>query len=858
MKKNVPFLLFLFLIVAKGYGQDFMMQGWYWDYPKPDCYLPGSTSPYTGPSLAEEMALKAEEQAAAGFTMMWMPPLIKASFGDCSNGYDPKDLYDYGQDGISTGRTGLGSGNEVDLWIDALHQNNIYPIADVVYNHRDGGEWEDNPAVNDYIFYYPNGGGCGGFPATPYPVNGKVRYLLPLGGNSGHYVGNYYIKFKSASNNEGFAGKNYKLYFQTSMVGFQNLPPINEIEPNGGGECGQLFQEISLGVDILAIVDDNTVCNIDEFSFYLDSEHFNQDGDFLEIYIEEIGGSGTGIDIRPEGIFTTTASGDRIGDLVLQTRTDFTDMPSGLGPMNYLNFKPNGLNSTCMTGDLDFPYFFFDVEQAYITTGIEYDVWNKWLWNAVGIRGYRIDAVKHFPAWFVGILLNELHQADINPPLIVGEHFTSDAVVLKTWVDDVESSMTNAAREAINVRAFDFELRDHLRAACETFGFDVRNVFQSGMADRAGANGTNVVTFVNNHDFRYQDVYHETDPMLAYAYILTNNKIGLPSVYYPDYYGGTIYLDDGGTLTIPSYQEEIDLLMSIHKEFIFGSPFVDYLTRFNTPYASNYIQGFSNTSLIYQIKDAPSGKDVVVAINFAGIPLEVNQTINTAGLPSGETFYDHTGNAVYGQPTIETAGGIENSLYIHLPARSYAVFVNEINLAVDWISFNALNVGSQNEISWEAGNLSQIERFEVQKSNDGKNFTTIYKIASDEFNAQSKFRFFDKQPGQFDYYRIKGIEFNGEISYTKVVSVKRTHTVNSIRVSPNPASRGQKIAIHREDFIFDDEILSMKIMDINGNTIRELNKAERSIATDQYPAGNYLLQVITRSQILNKVIILTD
>ena len=80
------FFAILFLLNLTASAQDFMMQGWYWDYPKPDC------NSYNGPSLAAEMAAKAEAQKNAGFTMIWMPPMTNASFGYCSNGYDPRDL----------------------------------------------------------------------------------------------------------------------------------------------------------------------------------------------------------------------------------------------------------------------------------------------------------------------------------------------------------------------------------------------------------------------------------------------------------------------------------------------------------------------------------------------------------------------------------------------------------------------------------------------------------------------------------------------------------------------------------------------------------------------------------------------
>lgn len=665
-------ILALCLLTQLGVSQDFMMQGWYWDYPKPNC------NGYNGPSIASDMASRAAEQKNAGFTMMWMPPMSKASFGDCSNGYDPKDLYDYGQ---VTGQTGLGTGSEVEAWIAALQANDIFPVADVVYNHRDGGEWEGNPAVGDYISNYPTGAGCNGAGATPYPVNGKVRFLLPV--NS---AGDYYLKLSSATQNPAFGGRPYKLYFQTSVVGFQNMMAIQEVEPNGGGQCGQPSQLIPLGVDILANIDDPMNCSIDEFQITLQEGQFNPAGDFIEIYLEEINGGGTGIDIRIFEIFGP--GGNLTGQLQTQTRTDFTQVASGEGFMNYRHFKPNGQTPTCLSGDLDFPFFFFDVEQAYDgTQGLEstrkvYDDWNKWLWNTVGIRGFRMDAVKHFPASFVGELLNDLHGAGINPPMVVGEHFTSDAGVLKGWIDGVYASMTPGASSAIQVRAFDFELRQGLKNACDNGLYDLRNLYNTGLVDGAGMSGANAVTFVNNHDYRTVGEHILNRQILAYAYVLTNNRIGLPSIFHPDYYGIDIY---GPTNPLAEQKAAIDELMAIHKAYIAGANFVDYLNRFDTPYQSDYQQSGAFDHLLYQIQGGVGGKDVIVVINFENQPLQFNHTINTANAPLGTTFTLIAGSAGVETPVVENNmfNGTPNSLYFDIPAYSYAVFVQGDPLPVD-------------------------------------------------------------------------------------------------------------------------------------------------------------------------------
>ena len=72
-------------------GQDFMMQGWYWDYPKP---ANPNGNPITESTFAKTLNTQISDLSSAGFTYVWLPPLSRSSFGHNSNGYDPMDLFD--------------------------------------------------------------------------------------------------------------------------------------------------------------------------------------------------------------------------------------------------------------------------------------------------------------------------------------------------------------------------------------------------------------------------------------------------------------------------------------------------------------------------------------------------------------------------------------------------------------------------------------------------------------------------------------------------------------------------------------------------------------------------------------------
>ncbi|MEM9931773.1 MAG: T9SS type A sorting domain-containing protein, partial [Bacteroidota bacterium] len=268
----------------------------------------------------------------------------------------------------------------------------------------------------------------------------------------------------------------------------------------------------------------------------------------------------------------------------------------------------------------------------------------------------------------VGDLLDHLHDQGINPPLIVGEFFDANTGLLKGWVDGVLANMDEDTKQTITVKVFDFALRDALKNASDAFGYDVRNVFNSGLVDGgSGATGFQSVTFLNNHDFREPGTGIQNDPMLGYAYLLTNNQVGLPSVFYPDYFG--IPIPSGPTVNLSA---PINELIRIQKDYIVGSSSVDYLSRFNTPYSQSFTSGFPNTTLLYQLQNTPTGHDVIVAINYAGEALVLEQGVNTnsAGLANGQMLVELTNNS--GSPNPVVANG---RLQLQVPARSYAVWV---------------------------------------------------------------------------------------------------------------------------------------------------------------------------------------
>lgn len=169
----------------------------------------------------------------------------------------------------------------------------------------------------------------------------------------------------------------------------------------------------------------------------------------------------------------------------------------------------------------------------------------RFLIEDVGFDGLRFDMVKGFGNWIVTAILERRYfpkdgrrnaqseGKDYFRPFGVGEDWSDESHVLQ-WLDSSNNFSDNP------VCAFDFPLRDRLRALCEQFGYSLRDLVAGGTASKDRP--SQAVTFVDNHDFRGNDTPSPivTDKMLGYAFALTT--LGYPCVFWKDYYNSGLAL----------------------------------------------------------------------------------------------------------------------------------------------------------------------------------------------------------------------------------------------------------------------------------------------------------------------------
>lgn len=102
-------------------------------------------------SLWKQLAEQAQSLSEAGITSVWLPPAYKGAAGADDTGYGAYDLFDLGEfDQKGSIRTKYGTRDAYLQAIEAAHAAGMQVYADVVFNHKLGGDQEEEFNATPY------------------------------------------------------------------------------------------------------------------------------------------------------------------------------------------------------------------------------------------------------------------------------------------------------------------------------------------------------------------------------------------------------------------------------------------------------------------------------------------------------------------------------------------------------------------------------------------------------------------------------------------------------------------------------------------------------------------------------------
>lgn len=245
--------------------------------------------------------------------------------------------------------------------------------------------------------------------------------------------------------------------------------------------------------------------------------------------------------------------------------------------------------------------------------------------------------------------------------------------------------------------------------------------------------------------------------------------------------------------------------------------------------SQNFTSGFK-----WMTVNSPTGKLVVIG-NF-----DVVAQSGVVTFPAAGTWYNYLNPPA----TFTATGGAQS---FTLQPGEYRVYLNSlVALPVTITNFNGRNNGSANTLTWLVENEVNFAGYELQRSENGRDFTSIANITA---TGSRQYSYTDndlKQP--FYFYRLKSIDLDGTYAYSAVVKLNGPVKNISIAATPNPFGNVMKLNIASPQ----KEAATLILTDLSGKTILQKNvnllEGINNIEIDQLhtlASGTYILNLVS-------------
>ena len=167
-------------------------------------------------------------------------------------------------------------------------------------------------------------------------------------------------------------------------------------------------------------------------------------------------------------------------------------------------------------------------------------------------------------------------------------------------------------------------------------------------------------------------------------------------------------------------------------------------------------------------------------------------------------------------------------------------------LAIKITYFNASKGNGYNSLNWQAACSSSQAIFEIERSTDGINFTTISGITATQARCAQPFKYNDNTaPAGTVFYRIKIIDVDGKISNSAIVKLSsQAKEIQLEGISPNPVANVAQVRIST----IKNEVVDLAIVSADGKVVyRNSVKLQPgssvvNVEIANLPAGVYMIK----------------
>jgi Secretion system C-terminal sorting domain len=171
-------------------------------------------------------------------------------------------------------------------------------------------------------------------------------------------------------------------------------------------------------------------------------------------------------------------------------------------------------------------------------------------------------------------------------------------------------------------------------------------------------------------------------------------------------------------------------------------------------------------------------------------------------------------------------------------------------LPIELVYFDGYAQGSKNRLVWKTASEINSNYFEIEKSLDANNFTTIGRVqAAGNSISLKDYSFDEHNPYQgVTYYRLKQIDYNGQYEYSGIIAIDRNSPLITMsKVRPNPTNNDANVDFYTHT----KSNIRMQLFDFSGRQISEQSITAEAgmnsltVPTKDLPAGLYTVRIIS-------------
>ncbi|WP_114778394.1 T9SS type A sorting domain-containing protein [Botryobacter ruber] len=174
-------------------------------------------------------------------------------------------------------------------------------------------------------------------------------------------------------------------------------------------------------------------------------------------------------------------------------------------------------------------------------------------------------------------------------------------------------------------------------------------------------------------------------------------------------------------------------------------------------------------------------------------------------------------------------------------------------LPVELSSFDGKATPGGIELTWTTATETNNDRFEVQRSSDGKEYTTIGSVkGAGNSSTKLSYAYTDKAAARgINYYRLRQVDSDGTSALSKVIALESTSSAtaaSSMTIYPNPVT-GDNVTITLDQAQVGKKALLVSLTDMNGRKVYEKlissgdNELNVSLTELKLAKGLYLVKV---------------